>query len=152
MKIDKRSEQSVYITINGWVYYIDDSTGEQIMEKWKETPSFGELDSSELIWLTIPHQLPPIAFWYEDKEKLVQGLHENEVREDLQYSKELEDFDKLMSEASMSYHATELIDKERYLAMVANEFAELGLHKKFKAIKQIEECAEVLGWKEGETA
>ena len=37
MKIDKRSDKSVYITINGWVYYIDDSTGEQIMEKWKES-------------------------------------------------------------------------------------------------------------------
>ena len=107
---------------------------------------------SELIWLTVPHQTSPIAVWYEDKEKLVQGLLVNEVREDLQYSKELEDFDKLMSEASMSYHATELIDKEKYLAMVANEFAELGHHQKFKAIKQIEECAEVLGWKEGETA
>ncbi len=35
MKIDKRSEESVYITINGWVYYIDDSTGEQIMDKWR---------------------------------------------------------------------------------------------------------------------
>ena len=35
MKIDKRSEESVYITINGWVYYIDDSTGEQIMDKWE---------------------------------------------------------------------------------------------------------------------
>jgi len=36
MKIDKRSEESVYITINGWVYYIDDSTDEQIMDKWRE--------------------------------------------------------------------------------------------------------------------
>ena len=40
MKIDKRSEESVYITINGWVYYIDDSTGEQIMDKWREGSSF----------------------------------------------------------------------------------------------------------------
>tara|TARA_B100000212_G_scaffold315277_1_gene269373 strand:- start:361 stop:567 length:207 start_codon:yes stop_codon:yes gene_type:complete len=42
MKIDKRSEESVYITINGWVYYIDDSTGEQIMDKWREGSSFDE--------------------------------------------------------------------------------------------------------------
>ena len=42
MKIDKRSEESVYITINGWVYYIDDSTGEQIMDKWREEPPFEE--------------------------------------------------------------------------------------------------------------
>ena len=40
MKIDKRSEESVYITINGWVYYIDDSTGEQIMDKWREGSPF----------------------------------------------------------------------------------------------------------------
>tara|TARA_B100001093_G_C26092814_1_gene703529 strand:+ start:344 stop:460 length:117 start_codon:yes stop_codon:yes gene_type:complete len=36
MKIDVRSEDCVYITINGVVYYIDDSTKEQIIEKWEE--------------------------------------------------------------------------------------------------------------------
>ena len=36
MIIEPVSDQAVYITINGWVYYIDDGTGEQIMEKWKE--------------------------------------------------------------------------------------------------------------------
>ena len=36
MKVDVRSEESVYIEINGWVYYIDDSTGEQIMKKWRK--------------------------------------------------------------------------------------------------------------------
>tara|TARA_B100001939_G_C16409154_1_gene391577 strand:- start:197 stop:352 length:156 start_codon:yes stop_codon:yes gene_type:complete len=36
MKIEMSSNESLYITINGWVYYIDDSTGEQIIEKWKE--------------------------------------------------------------------------------------------------------------------
>ena len=35
MIIDTRSEHSVYITIGEWVYYIDDSTGEQIIDKWK---------------------------------------------------------------------------------------------------------------------
>tara|TARA_Y100000592_G_C5315788_1_gene242372 strand:- start:8 stop:352 length:345 start_codon:yes stop_codon:yes gene_type:complete len=94
----------------------------------------------------------PAYVWYEDKEKLVEGLHEHEVEEGLKYSEELEDFDKLMDAASMSYHATELIDKEKYLAMVANEFADLGHHQKFKAIKQIEGCATVLGWEKGETA
>ena len=107
---------------------------------------------SEFIWLTVPHQLPPVAVWYEDKEKLVEGLHEHEVEEDLKYSEELEDFDKLMDAASMSYHATELIDKEKYLAMVADEFEDLGHHQKFEAIKQIEGCATVLGWEKGETA
>ena len=36
MIVDVRTPESVYITINGYVYYIDDSTGEQIMEKWSE--------------------------------------------------------------------------------------------------------------------
>ena len=36
MKIDVRSEESLYITINGWTYYIDDSTDEQIITKWKD--------------------------------------------------------------------------------------------------------------------
>lgn len=37
MIIDVRSKDCVYITIKGVVYYIDDSTGEQIIDKWKET-------------------------------------------------------------------------------------------------------------------
>jgi hypothetical protein len=36
MIIDIRSKHSVYITINNVVYYIDDSTNEQIIKKWKE--------------------------------------------------------------------------------------------------------------------
>lgn len=37
--IDIRTEECLYITINDHVYYIDDSTGEQIVEKWiKEIP------------------------------------------------------------------------------------------------------------------
>ena len=36
MIVDVRTPESVYITINGYVYYIDDSTGEQIMERWLE--------------------------------------------------------------------------------------------------------------------
>ena len=35
MIIDKRSKDCIYITIGKWVYYIDDSTGEQIIKKWK---------------------------------------------------------------------------------------------------------------------
>jgi carbamoylphosphate synthase small subunit len=34
MKIDIKSKDSVYITINNHTYYIDDSTNEQIIEKW----------------------------------------------------------------------------------------------------------------------
>ena len=36
MKIDVRSNESLYVELNGWVYYIDDSTNEQIIEKWSE--------------------------------------------------------------------------------------------------------------------
>tara|TARA_R100001443_G_scaffold116821_1_gene138644 strand:- start:2155 stop:2274 length:120 start_codon:yes stop_codon:yes gene_type:complete len=36
MKIDVKSKDSLYITINGWTYYIDDSTNEQIIQKWKD--------------------------------------------------------------------------------------------------------------------
>ena len=39
MKIDIKSENSLYIELNGWTYYIDDSKNEQIMEKFNdETP------------------------------------------------------------------------------------------------------------------
>jgi len=34
IKIDVRSNKSLYITIGDYVYYIDDSTNEQIIEKW----------------------------------------------------------------------------------------------------------------------
>ena len=37
MKVIKlEGGQSAYIELNGWTYYIDDSTNEQIIEKWKE--------------------------------------------------------------------------------------------------------------------
>ena len=35
MKIDVKSKDSLYININGWTYYIDDSTNEQIINSWK---------------------------------------------------------------------------------------------------------------------
>ena len=34
MRIDIPSENEVYIEINGYTYYIDDSTNEQIIQKW----------------------------------------------------------------------------------------------------------------------
>ena len=34
MVIDVRTEDCLYIRINGWTYYIDDSTDEQITDKW----------------------------------------------------------------------------------------------------------------------
>jgi len=34
MKIDVRTRDCCYIELNDYVYYIDDSTGEQIVHKW----------------------------------------------------------------------------------------------------------------------
>ena len=34
MKIDIRSKESLYVELNGYIYYIDDSTNEQTIEKW----------------------------------------------------------------------------------------------------------------------
>jgi len=37
MKIDIRSKDSLYIELNGYTYYIDDSTNEQILSVEKTT-------------------------------------------------------------------------------------------------------------------
>ena len=34
MKIDTRSKESLYVELTGYIYYTDDSTNEQIIEKW----------------------------------------------------------------------------------------------------------------------
>ena len=47
MKIDVRSETSLYIEIGGWTFYIDDSTNEQIMSKWETIT--GDSDTDELL-------------------------------------------------------------------------------------------------------
>ena len=36
IKDDIRSKNSAYITIGKWVIYIDNSTGEQIIDSWEE--------------------------------------------------------------------------------------------------------------------
>jgi len=36
IKVDIRSANSAYITIGKWVIYIDNSTGEQIIDSWEE--------------------------------------------------------------------------------------------------------------------
>ena len=36
IKIDVRSKDCLYITIGKWVIYIDNSTGEQIIDSWEE--------------------------------------------------------------------------------------------------------------------
>ena len=35
MKLDIRTERSLYVEIGDHTYYIDDSTDEQIISKWK---------------------------------------------------------------------------------------------------------------------
>ena len=36
MKIEVRSDESVYITIGEWVVYIDNSTNEKLISSWIE--------------------------------------------------------------------------------------------------------------------
>ena len=36
MRIDVVDDNAVYINLNGYTYYIDDSTHEQYIEKWRE--------------------------------------------------------------------------------------------------------------------
>ena len=36
IKIDKKSEESVYVTIGDWVIYLDNSTKEKIINTWQE--------------------------------------------------------------------------------------------------------------------
>ena len=36
IKVDITSKNSAYITIGKWVIYIDNSTGEQIIDSWEE--------------------------------------------------------------------------------------------------------------------
>ena len=38
MRIDVVDDNVVYINLNGWTYYIDDSTGEQLLEKYRDKP------------------------------------------------------------------------------------------------------------------
>ena len=37
VNVDIRSEHSAYITIGKWVIYVDNSTGEYIINSWKES-------------------------------------------------------------------------------------------------------------------
>ena len=37
IKVDIRSKDSAYITIGKWVIYVDNSTGEYIINSWKES-------------------------------------------------------------------------------------------------------------------
>jgi len=50
MIVDMRSSESVYITINDWVYYIDDSTGEQIIQKWRKKKKSRKSVAKDRFW------------------------------------------------------------------------------------------------------
>jgi hypothetical protein len=104
----------------------------------------GENDMSELIWLTIPHQLPPVAVWYDNKDKLIEALNEHELCDDTRNT--IDDFDELVDEASMSYNSTRVIDRDDYQALRSEDYSQLGHHQRFKAQREIENVAEVLGW------
>ena len=47
MKIQVNTQECLYIEINGWTYYIDDSTNEQIMDKWVTDDAPTEKDLAE---------------------------------------------------------------------------------------------------------
>ena len=44
MKIDTRAEDVVYVTIGDWTIYIDNSTGEKIVEQWNESERKGRFE------------------------------------------------------------------------------------------------------------
>lgn len=39
MKVDIRSQESAYIEIGNWVIYVDNSTGEHIIDSWQKKDS-----------------------------------------------------------------------------------------------------------------
>ncbi len=49
MKIDIRSKNSLYIELNGWTYYIDDSTEKQIIHKWNKDTAYIDCTNGLLI-------------------------------------------------------------------------------------------------------
>ena len=54
MKIDIRSENCLYVEINNKTFYIDDSTGESIMECWNNVDPREEIQ--EIINSTFPKE------------------------------------------------------------------------------------------------
>jgi len=46
IEIDIRAKNVAYITIGKWVIYVDDSTGEQIIDSWKNKSSKRQATSS----------------------------------------------------------------------------------------------------------
>jgi len=42
IKVDIRSKNSAYITIGKWVIYVDNSTGEQLIDSWEENENYND--------------------------------------------------------------------------------------------------------------
>ena len=67
MKIDIRAKDCLYIELNGWTYYIDDSTNEQIVDKWESCDRCGaKIDECDEIHY--PNDKSVCGYCVEDKE------------------------------------------------------------------------------------
>ena len=42
IKVDIRSKNVAYITIGKWVIYVDNSTGEQLIDSWEENENYND--------------------------------------------------------------------------------------------------------------
>jgi len=74
MIIDKRSENSVYITMGKWVYYFDDGIeGEETLTRWQEDQQDGSYYKSPEKWTLVE---PPVKFLDERNQKLIEHLED----------------------------------------------------------------------------
>ena len=74
IEIDNISDDAVKLTLNGWIYSIDESTGEKIVERWPandDENSDMERDNYICEWVeyggNIPEKDEPIEFTEEEK-------------------------------------------------------------------------------------
>ena len=102
--------------------------------------------SKELIWLTIPHQLPPTAVWYENKKELIEALNEHELCDDTRHT--INDFNELTHELVMKYNSTRIIDWNDYQELRAS-YKQIK-HQRHKVEYEVEQIAEEI--RMGETS
>jgi hypothetical protein len=100
--------------------------------------------SKELIWVTVPHQLPPVAVWYENKQELIDALNEHELSDDMRNT--IDDFDEVVHWASMKYNSTRIIDWSDYQELRAESYKQFK-HQRYKVEYEVEQIAEDLDWK-----
>ena len=50
MRIDVVDDNAVYINLNGYTYYIDDSTNEQLLEKWREENESKWINKRQMVY------------------------------------------------------------------------------------------------------